>query len=106
MVRVYENLLANAIKYSLKPSEIHIELEKQGSMAILKASNQVESPPVDDINKLFDRFFIGDKARRNNQGTGLGLAISKRIVELHGGNIRAEYKEGWITFIVEQPIKQ
>ncbi|WML29338.1 HAMP domain-containing sensor histidine kinase [Neobacillus sp. OS1-32] len=106
MVRVYENLLANAIKYSLKPSEIHIKLEKQGSMAILKASNQVESPPVDDINKLFDRFFIGDKARRNNQGTGLGLAISKRIVELHGGNIRAEYKEGWITFRVEQPIKQ
>ncbi|MBO9128082.1 HAMP domain-containing sensor histidine kinase [Bacillus sp. 165] len=105
MVRVYENLLMNAIKYSIKPSVLHIHLEILGSMAVLKILNQVEAPPVHDMNKLFERFFIGDKARRNNQGTGLGLAISKKIVELHGGIIRAEYDEGWITFIVEHPIK-
>ncbi len=105
MVRVYENLVMNAIKYSIKPSEIHIDLEKHSSIAILKVSNRVEAPPLDDLNKLFERFFVGDKARKNNQGTGLGLAISKRIVELHGGAIQAEFKEGWITFIVEHPIK-
>lgn len=106
LVRVYENLLVNAIKYSLKPSEVHVNLDIHGSVAVLKVSNRVEAPPVDDINKLFERFYIGDKARKNNQGTGLGLAISKRIVELHGGAIQAEYKEGLITFKVEQPIKQ
>lgn len=105
MVRVYENLFMNAIKYSLKPSEIHIDLEKHDSIAILKVSNRVEAPPLDDLNKLFEQFFVGDKARKNNQGTGLGLAISKRIVELHGGSIQAEYKKGWITFIVEHPLK-
>ncbi|MED0906364.1 sensor histidine kinase [Bacillus nitratireducens] len=105
MVRVYENLFMNAIKYSMKPSELSVCLELIGNKAILKVSNKVEKPPVSDPNKLFERFFRGDKARKNDQGNGLGLAISKRIVELHHGNIHAEYKEGWISFIVEHPIK-
>ncbi|TWJ47107.1 hypothetical protein CHCC5027_3354 [Bacillus paralicheniformis] len=54
---------------------------------------------------MFERLFMGDKARTDNQGTGLGLAISKRIVELDQGHIHAEYKEGWISFIVEHPIR-
>ncbi|MGG0208359.1 histidine kinase dimerization/phospho-acceptor domain-containing protein [Bacillus mycoides] len=105
MVRVYENLFINAIKYSMKPSELSISLELIGNKAILKVSNKVEKPPVSDPNKLFERFFRGDKARKDDQGNGLGLAISKRIVELHHGNIHAEYKDGWMSFIVEHPIK-
>ncbi|MBK0076547.1 MULTISPECIES: sensor histidine kinase [Bacillus] len=105
MVRVYENLFMNAIKFSMKPSELSVCLELIGNKAILKVSNRVEKPPVSDPNKLFERFFRGDKARKNDQGNGLGLAISKRIVELHHGNIHAEYKEGWISFIIEHPIK-
>jgi len=42
--------------------------------------------------------------RKENQGTGLGLAIAKRIVELHGGGICADYKEGWMTYKVEHPL--
>ncbi|MFK4416531.1 signal transduction histidine kinase [Bacillus sp. RC251] len=105
MVRVYENLFMNAIKYSMKPSELSICLELIGNKAILKVSNKVEKPPVSDPNKLFERFFRGDKTRKDDQGNGLGLAISKRIVELHNGNIYAKYKDGWMSFIVEHPIK-
>ncbi|MFB6649694.1 sensor histidine kinase [Bacillus toyonensis] len=105
MVRVYENLFMNAIKYSMKPSELSVCLELIDNKAILKVSNKVEKPPVSDSNKLFERFFRGDKARKDDQGNGLGLAISKRIVELHNGNIHAEYKDGWMSFIVEHPIK-
>ncbi|HDX9610440.1 TPA: HAMP domain-containing histidine kinase [Bacillus toyonensis] len=105
MVRVYENLFMNAIKYSMKPSELSVCLELIGNKAILKVSNKVEKPPVSDPNKLFERFFRGDKARKDDQGNGLGLAISKRIVELHHGNIHAEYKDGWMSFIVEHPIE-
>ncbi|WP_144513857.1 HAMP domain-containing sensor histidine kinase, partial [Bacillus mycoides] len=105
MVRVYENLFMNAIKYSIKPSELSVCLELMDNKAILKVSNTVEKPPVSDPNKLFERFFRGDKARKDDQGNGLGLAISKRIVELHNGNIHAEYKDDWMSFIVEHPIK-
>lgn len=101
LVRVYDNLFMNAIKYSKKPSKLFISLEIIGDKAILKVSNKVEDFPVDNINKLFERFFRGDKARTDQQGSGLGLAISKRIVELHNGNILAEYREGWMSFIVE-----
>lgn len=105
MVRVYDNLFMNAIKYSRKPSELLISLELKADKAILKVSNKVENLPVNEANKLFERFFRGDKARKDNQGTGLGLAISKRIVELHHGIIHAEYREGWLSFIVEQPVR-
>ncbi|MDA2434079.1 HAMP domain-containing sensor histidine kinase [Bacillus cereus] len=105
MVRVYENLFINAIKYSFKPSELSIQLKLVGNKAILKVSNKVKNPPIDNVNKLFERFFTGDKARMNNQGAGIGLAISKRIVELHNGNIYAEYKEGRMSFVVEHSIQ-
>ncbi|MCM3238770.1 HAMP domain-containing histidine kinase [Heyndrickxia oleronia] len=104
MVRVYDNLFMNAIKYSMKPSKIRISLEILGSKAILKVANRAKKPPVEEVNKLFERFFRGDKARKDNQGTGLGLAISKRIVDLHNGSIHAEYKEGWMSFIIEHPL--
>ncbi|PFQ47674.1 two-component sensor histidine kinase [Bacillus cereus] len=105
MVRVYENLFMNAIKYSIKPSELSVCLELMDNKAILKVSNKVERPPVSDPNKLFERFFRGDKERKDDRGNGLGLAISKRIVELHHGNIYAKYKDGWMSFIVEHPIR-
>ncbi|WP_187445437.1 sensor histidine kinase [Bacillus infantis] len=104
MVRVYENLFSNSIKYSTKPSSIELSLNAEGSMAVLKISNRTDKPPVADLNQLFDRFVVGEKARTENQGTGLGLAISKRIVELHGGKIYAEYAEGWMTVVVEHQI--
>ncbi|PFI25921.1 ATP-binding protein, partial [Bacillus thuringiensis] len=69
-------------KYSMKPSELSVCLELMDNKAMLKVSNKVEKPPVSDPNKLFERFFRGDKARKDDQGNGLGLAISKRIVEL------------------------
>ncbi|MDU0154628.1 sensor histidine kinase [Bacillus cabrialesii] len=104
MVRVYDNLFMNAIKYSKKPSELVISLEIIGDKAVLKVSNQVEDFPAGNINRLFERFYRGDQARTDQQGSGLGLAISKRIVELHNGHIHAEYREGWMSFIVEHPM--
>lgn len=104
IVRVYENLFINAIKYSEKPSALLISFEANHNTAILKVSNRMANAPMDNINKMFERFFRGDKARMDAQGSGLGLSISKRIMELHHGDICAEYKNGWITFTVVLPI--
>ncbi|PJN91621.1 sensor histidine kinase [Bacillus sp. mrc49] len=106
MVRVYENLIMNAIKYSMKPSPFQIVLKSEGVNAVLEVSNKIVAAPIDDANKLFDRLFIDDEERTGNGGTGLGLAISKRIVHLHEGAIRAEYNQNWISFIVELPIQK
>lgn len=103
MVRVYENLFANAIKYSVKPSDVYISLERKGDQAILTVSNRVENPPEEDVTKWFERFFREDKAR-NNHGSGLGLAISKKIIELHNGTISGTYRDGRIFIIVTYPM--
>jgi len=104
MVRVFENLFMNAIKYSIKPSEIRITLEVRQYSVILTVQNKAHKPPVAHMNQLFDRFFRADSSRSDKSGSGLGLAIAKRIVELHNGSINAEYEEGWIHFSVELPV--
>lgn len=87
-----------------KKAKYIVEYETKGKRAILTVSNRTENPSVRDVDKLFERFVTGDKARRNNGGTGLGLAIAKRIVELHDGIIHAEYTDGWMNLIIEYPI--
>lgn len=106
IVRVYDNLLMNVIKYSKKPSILKVDLHIVGIKAIFTISNQVENLPVQDVNKLFERFYRGDMARKEDGGSGIGLAISKRIIELHGGTIDANYREGWLTFTIENIIKE
>jgi len=106
VVRVYENLFTNTIKFSMKPSELQISLQVKGNYVIFKIMNQVEEKPSKDLNSLFERFYTGDKARVSNQGGGLGLAISKRIVELHNGKIYAEYDNEFLSITVEYPLKK
>ncbi|MGE6259751.1 sensor histidine kinase [Heyndrickxia sporothermodurans] len=106
MVRVYDNLFMNAKKYSAKPTFIKINLDSDGKNALLSISNQVADLQVEDVNQLFERFYRGDRARKEDGGSGLGLAISKRIVEIHGGNLTVDYKEGWLTFTIEHRLKE
>ncbi|MGF9978038.1 ATP-binding protein [Viridibacillus arvi] len=106
MIRVYDNLFMNAIIYSMKPSLIKIHLQIVGIKAVFTISNQTENLQVQDVSKLFERFYRGDKARKEDGGSGIGLAITKRIIELHCGTIEADYKEGWLTFTIEFIVKE
>lgn len=89
IVRVCENLLMNAVKYSVRPSKLDIRLESHGSEKFsLSFENDCDPLSDDDLNNLFERLYKADKSRSQN-GSGLGLAITKGIVEAHGGKVFA-----------------
>lgn len=102
ILRVLENLLTNAVKYSHKPSKVVIKLAKSEQEVLIMVKNKGDNIPKEDLNKLFERFYRRDKSRAStNGGSGLGLAIVKSIVELHGGKIWAECEGEDITFGVK-----
>ncbi|MGL5379463.1 ATP-binding protein [Clostridium sp.] len=102
VVRVFENLFSNAIKYSLKPGQVIISAYENNGYANIVIRNRGEHIPKEKIERLFDRFYRVDEARNSgNKGSGLGLAISKNIVELHGGLIWAECVGNDISFFIK-----
>jgi signal transduction histidine kinase len=101
IVRVFENLFSNAIKYSDKPGKVTIFTERDRGYVNIAIRNKGDAIDNDKLNRLFDRFYRVDEARNSNiKGSGLGLAISKNIVELHEGRIWAESLDKEITFYV------
>lgn len=100
-VRVFENLLMNAIRYSLKPGKIEVTLAKEEDCALVNIKNKCEDLSKEELLRIFDRFYRVEKSRASDTGgSGLGLAIAKNIVELQGGSIKVEYKDGYISFTV------
>lgn len=105
IVRVFENLLMNAIKYSADNGEIKVSLERQRRTIQISVANYSEEFTREELGNLFERFYKKDQSRsRVTEGSGLGLAIAKSIVELQDGEIRAEYRDGVIQFIVSLPV--
>lgn len=95
-------LIDNAIKHGYKKSKIEVNLSKNKELIILSVKNRGDSIPKEDQEKIFERFYRGDKSRnRNSNRYGLGLAIAKNIANKHNGNIFVNCKNGYTTFVVE-----
>ncbi|MGE7621477.1 ATP-binding protein [Viridibacillus sp. NPDC096237] len=106
IVRVFDNLLMNAIKYSKDEGEIKVFLKKQEDHIQISVANQSEEFTRKELKNLFERFYKKDQSRsRVSEGSGLGLAIAKSIVDLQNGDIRAEYEDGIVRFIISLPIE-
>ncbi|MCZ8519241.1 sensor histidine kinase [Paenibacillus caseinilyticus] len=102
IIRVFENLLGNAVKYSPKPGVISVGMARDRSHAIVRISNKADALTRTELEQLFDRFYRVDSARTSsNGGSGLGLAIAKSIVESHGGSIWAESEKDEIHLYVK-----
>lgn len=107
LVRVFSNLLSNALKYGLDGKKIIIEVNtlKEERVQIL-VKNDGQKIPEEAMGQLFERFYRAESSRSQEiASTGLGLAIAKSIVELHSGTITATTTTDWTTFTIELPLE-
>lgn len=99
--QVMNNILSNAIKYSLNQAEIKVTTEEDSEYYIIKVKDTGMGIQKEDLARIFERFYRVDKARsRAMGGTGLGLAIAKEIMESHGGKIIAQSEYGKGTTMI------
>lgn len=91
IMRVVDNLLSNALKYTPEDGHVEINLATRDGDAVMTVRDSGYGIPQDALSRLFDAFYRVDDTRHlANEGTGLGLAIVKTIVEQHNGVIDVE----------------
>lgn len=103
IVRVFQNVLSNANKYSIKNSTIVLVLAEEQDNVIISLSNRTDEINESDLPNIFNRFYKADKSRSEHDSSGLGLSITKRIIELHHGSISVDLKGDIITFKISIP---
>lgn len=101
------NLLSNAVKFTAKNGTITINAKLVEQYVQIGVSDTGIGIKSEDIDKLFKPFFQLDSSySRRYEGTGLGLVLTKHLVELHGGKIWVESKQGkGSTFTFTLPVK-
>lgn len=86
IIRIFENILSNVLKYS--NGNFEVILNDDG---IITFSNRANSLDAITVQKIFDRYFTVENAK---ESTGIGLAIAKQLIEQNSGKITAEYLNG------------
>ncbi|MBQ0012632.1 MAG: hypothetical protein KBT07_07975 [Clostridiales bacterium] len=101
LLRVFENIIVNAMKYTKEDGHIDIICHRYDDPAMLDG-NAVEvlvkdngvGIPANEVPYVFDRFYRAENSGINKTGSGLGLSIVKSVMDKHGGKIWAESEEG------------
>jgi CheY-like chemotaxis protein len=96
LVRVFNNLLTNACKFTPEAGTIRVALEPpaNGTVAVTVTDTGI-GIPADKLEKLFDKFTsLSRKGTAGESSTGLGMSIVKEFVEAHGGHIGVISREG------------
>jgi two-component system phosphate regulon sensor histidine kinase PhoR len=94
---ILDNLISNAVRYNRDGGSIDIQISNQEERLQLRVADTGIGIPEEHINRVFERFYMVDKARsRAISGSGLGLAIVKHVVEFLGGKIvlKSELNKG------------
>jgi len=101
LIRVFENLIGNAIKFASEGGRIIVGAETRGDEVLFWVADDGPGIPADAVTHLFDRFWQIEHADR--RGAGLGLTIVKAIVERHGGTMAVDSRPGHTTFTILLP---
>ncbi len=102
--QAFGNLISNALKYSPDGSLIEVIATRERNAVVVTVTDRGMGIPEADLPHIFDRYARGSNVS-GIVGTGVGLFFVKVVVELHGGSIAVESKEGAGTkFTVRLPL--
>jgi signal transduction histidine kinase len=92
ITQVFYNLLGNAVKFSPSDSTIAVNMSVSDPLLTVEIHDQGPGIPKENLEKIFQKYW---KVKANSKnGAGLGLYIARKIVESHGGKLRADSVEG------------
>ncbi|WP_312305892.1 ATP-binding protein [Chryseobacterium sp.] len=106
MIQLFQNIWGNALKFTEEQGTIQTKLYEKEHQLVISIFNTGKHIPEEDLEMIFDKFY---QSKNQNilkpTGSGLGLAISKKIIQAHGGSIKAENSGLGVTFIISLPEK-
>lgn len=103
-----ENLLENALRYTLKGGKVSVKIAEDGPAARVEVEDNGVGIPLRDQDKIFTKFFrAGNALRLQTRGTGLGLFLVKSLARAMGGKVGFASLEGkgstfWFSFPIVQ----
>ncbi|MGR6616606.1 MULTISPECIES: heavy metal sensor histidine kinase [Pseudomonas] len=103
--RAISNLLSNALRYTPEGRTINVDIQQRSTSTFVVVENPGETIAPEHLEKLFDRFYRADPARREGSpsNAGLGLSITRSIVEAHEGKIWCTSSNRKTAFHMEFP---
>jgi signal transduction histidine kinase len=105
--RVVGELISNAIKYTPEGGSVDVTLTKTEDQITLSVKDSGIGMTKVECEKIWERFYRTNASKTFAKGSGLGLSIAKELVEMHGGTINVESKQGEGTiFILSLPAKE
>jgi len=102
LIHVWDNLLANAIKFSPQGGFIGIVLSHREDKVVVTVEDRGPGIPEEALAHIFDRFYQSETSHQE-EGSGLGLALVKQIVTASGGTVHAENLPQGCRFTVTLP---
>ena len=104
--RILDNLLNNAMTYSVSPPRIQVALSADGGHASIRVIDHGTGVPTEERERIFEQFHrVNQPPFQNVPGTGLGLYISRQLAEANGGTLTLESSssEGGTVFMLSLP---
>ncbi|WP_214789022.1 HAMP domain-containing sensor histidine kinase [Exiguobacterium sp. s21] len=89
LIRVFQNLMSNALKYAAPDGLIELTLVERDEHVLWRLCNETTPRTIASIDHLFDRTYRVDASRGETPGDGLGLSIARQIMILHDGTLTA-----------------
>ena len=103
LYRVYQNLIENALKYSMEGTRIFVEARVEDQKVVTEIKNIASYEMDFTADKIVERFQRGD-VNRTTEGHGLGLAIAKSFSEACGGHLDIVIDVDLFKAIISYPL--